>query len=527
METRVQLILYDGIINDITLDTLQQHFGLFELMGNGVIITNNLIDLSQLPISKASVYILIAFNTYGDLCIDQDVLKDKPHMPTHNELIQASMCLDFLEDAYRLHEFIDNGHFYNRQSMYNVCPAMFFATVFESRIRREIALGEKALLHGLIELNYDIDKSWHQKQNRLPDNAPRLFEQIADNNNHITYDDNPMTSILSKVVCLGNVCVAGGAVLQMFQGSFSTHNLKTYQPPVPPGDIDVFVWGLTEKEANAKVKQIIKTLKTFKVRSCNFTGNAYTCILGKGIVLQVVCRLYGSPSEIIHGFDIQACKVLMLYDHEHKCNRIYGTQTFVESLRYRTVWVDTERQSSTYAIRLVKYFCKGFDVIVPGLERRRIDCEIMSVGMKDLKGLALLMRLEREIRARIVRMWKPQWTRHQVKRVLLRVIKAEALLRSDYDDDTLFDTNTYFHPGSWNTVNYLFKYTRQLYDTSFVKQIWQNIMSNYRGNSKNFVANAEWVTRDPSSQTVSGCFHPENEQYYHTAYGIKVGDDWM
>jgi len=524
METHVQLILYDGIINDITLDTLQQHFGLFELMGNGVTITDNRIDLSQLPISKASVYILIAFNIYGDLCIDQDVLKDRPHMLTHNEIIEASMCLDFLEGAYKLMEFIDNGHFYNRQCMYNVCPSMFFATVFESRIRREIALGEKALLHGLIELNYDIDKSWHQKQNQLPDHAPRLFEQIADNNNHIVYDDNPMTSILNKVVCLGNVCVAGGAVLQMFQGSSSTYKLKTYQPPVPPGDIDVFVWGLTEKEANAKVKQIIQTLK---VCSCSFTGNAYTCMLPKDIVLQVVCRLYGSPSEIIHGFDIQACKVLMLYDHEHKCNRIYGTQTFIESLRYRTVWVDTERQSSTYAVRLVKYFCKGFDVIVPGLNRRRIDCEIMSAGMKDLKGLALLMRLEREIRARIARQWKPEWTRYSVNMTLLRVIKAETLLRCDYDDEELLDTNeiqSYFYIGSWKRVNYLLKYAHQLYDKSLVKQIWRNIFQI----KKDIVTNTNWVTRDPSSQTVSGCFHPEHEQYYHLAYGVHDSVvDWM
>lgn len=519
----MQLILHDGVINDISLDTLQQHFGLFELMGNGVIITNNRIDLSQLPISRAAVYILIAFNTYGDLCIDKGALDNRDGLPTHHEIVEASMCLDLLEESYKLQEFIDYGHFYNRLSLYNVCPAMFFATVFESRIRREIASGQQALLHGLTEFNYDIDKSWQQKQNHLPDNAPHLFEQIVDKNSYIIYDDSTMASILNQVVCLGNVCVAGGAVLQMFQGTCSTYPSST-----PPGDIDVFVWGLSEAQANAKVKQIINTLK---VLSCSFTGNAYTCILPKDIVLQVICRLYSSPSEIIHGFDIQACKVLMLYDHEHKCNRIFGTQTFIESLRYRTVWVDTERQSSTYAIRLVKYFCKGFDVIVPGLQRRRIDSEIMSAAMKDLKGLALLMRLEREIRARIARLWKPQWTRYIVKMTLLRVIKAETLLRSDYEDDELLDTTNmsrfYWDVSrllSWKRVNYLLKYTHQLYDRSLIKQIWQNFTTN---NNKKFFDNAQWVTRDPSSQTVSGCFHPEQEQYYHSAYGMKDCDDLL
>lgn len=521
MKNNVQLILYDGVINDIPLATLQHHFGLFELMGNGVIITNNCIDLSQLPISKAVLYILIAFNTYGDLCIEQDVLENRDGLPTHNELVEASMCLDLLEGSYKLDDFINKGHFYNRLSLYNVCPAMFFATVFESRIRREIALGNKELFHGLIELDYENDKSWHKKQNSLPDNAPRLFHQIVDNSDHIFYDPEPMTSILNQVVRLGNVCVAGGAVLQMFQGSISGAPFE-YVPRAPPGDIDVFVWGLTEAEANAKVKQIMSTLK---VLSCSFTGNAYTCNLQKDIVLQVICRLYSSPSEIIHGFDIQACKVLMLYDQEHKCNRVYGTKTFIESLKYRAVWVDTERQSSTYAVRLVKYFCKGFDVIVPGLERRRIDCEIMSAAMKDLKGLALLMRLEREIRARIARLWKPQWTRYVVKKTLLRVIKAESLLRCDYEDEALLSTDTmsrfYWEVSrmlSSRRMNYLLKYTHQLYDRSLIKQIWQSITAN----NKKFVADAQWVTRDPSSQTVSGCFHPEEEQYYHSAYGYDL-----
>lgn len=523
MDAYVQLILYDGIINDIPLATLQQHFGLFELMDNGVIITDNRIDVSQLPISRAVIYMLIAFNTYGDLCIEQDALENRDGVPTHHEIIEASMCLDLLEGSFKLHEFINHGHYYNRLSLYNLCPAMFFATVFESRIRREIALGNKELFHGLTEFNYNIDPSWHKKQCSLPDNAPRLFEQVVDKTTHsIMCKDNPMTSILNTVVCLGNVCVAGGAVLQMFQGSCDTCYSST-----PPGDIDVFVWGLTETEANAKVKQIMRTLK---VLSCSFTGNAYTCILEKDIVLQVICRLYSSPSEIIHGFDIQACKVLMLYDHVHKCNRVYGTQTFIESLKYRAVWVDTERQSSTYAVRLVKYFCKGFDVIVPGLQRRRIDCEIMSAAMKDLKGLALLMRLEREIRARIARMWKPQWTCYTVKITLLRVIKAETLLRSDYDDDELLDTNKmsrfYWDISamlSWKRVNYLFKYTHQLYDRSLIKQIWQSITANTR--KEKFVANAQWITRDPSSQIVSGCFHPEQEQYYHSAYGMQNGVD--
>lgn len=517
MSSLIHLIFCDENVLDIQLNVLREHFGLFEFIGQhnklGVsVVTDNTINLSGLPIKKAALMILLAISQYGDACVSCDLMKSGVK---YEDVITAHSCLD--TNVY-VNTFIEHGHLYNRFAMFNICPLLFEATVYESIIRRDIALGETSPLHGLVPVS--CDELSNMTKTNIPKSDIHLFEKVLSEErtqqNLSEYyrmaiqhqkEENDKTlayalDIINKVILLGNVCVAGGAALQILNQSCAA------------GDIDVFIWGLTEEQANAKVRQIVNLLGS--KYNCCFTGNAYTFALSRGVILQVICRLYTSPSEIIHGFDIQACKVLAMYDDNDGCMKFYGTRTFIESMVHNCVWVDTERQSKTYAVRLIKYFAKGFDVIVPGLVRRQLDCEIMTTGMKQLKGLAFLMRLEREIRVKIDNYWQPVLTRDNVKSAMFTVMKSQRLAKSDYSDISLSVFGT-------TKLHSLIKFATRFYHKLIKKMAWKKVIKNK--NMKVVGADAKWVQRDPSSQTVSGCFYPEDEKYYHVAYRANSADE--
>lgn len=91
-----------------------------------------------------------------------------------------------------------------------------------------------------------------------------------------------------KEVINENTLVAGGAV---FSSLFENKGKK--------GDIDIFIHGLDEQQA----KQEILKIRDKGFYYCCRTANTLTF----SNRYQVVLRLYQTPSEIIHGFDVDCC----------------------------------------------------------------------------------------------------------------------------------------------------------------------------------------------------------------------------
>ena len=123
--------------------------------------------------------------------------------------------------------------------------------------------------------------------------------------------------------------------------------------------------------------------------------------------IQVILRLYRTPSEILHGFDIDSC--CMGYDGKD----IWITNRCLFSLLNGYNTVNFDRLSPSYEYRLAKYAVKGMSVKVPNFSRENVDKEALeehfqiyvknksgsSVDyryghLKELKGLSLVLYLE-------------------------------------------------------------------------------------------------------------------------------------
>ena len=206
------------------------------------------------------------------------------------------------------------------------------------------------------------------------------------------------------------VVLAGSAALSAVTGG-----------GVASGDADFFVVGATSKRADAIVASLAAHLATLHTApnavKVYHTQNA-TTFVAAGDVYQVVRRLYPSDSAVLRGFDIPASKVLVRASPRGDL-QAWCLPSFLVAVAHRAVWVDPARQSLSYVTRLVKYWAKGFDVLLPGVDRRSL-CPALVTTPRDrvhtLSCVALLLRLEIEAATR-----GNGWV---VARALFRAVRA-------------------------------------------------------------------------------------------------------
>lgn len=204
--------------------------------------------------------------------------------------------------------------------------------------------------------------------------------------------------LLKKLTSVGNVLVAGGAVFStLFQAKSS--------------DIDLFLYGCTQEEAEKKVHKICSLVSSEYTRVMR-TKNAVTFsstnfyVDNSSMEVQIILRLYKTKSEILHGFDVDSC--CLGYDGK----KVWATRRALFSLQkgYNTVSLD--RLSPTYEYRLVKYAAKGVSVLVPKFNRYKVFVDVLDKyyqkhkvtpglfhynhkHLAKLKGLNLLLFFEK------------------------------------------------------------------------------------------------------------------------------------
>lgn len=87
---------------------------------------------------------------------------------------------------------------------------------------------------------------------------------------------------------------------------------------------------------------------------------------------QIILRLYQTPSEILHGFDVDCC--CMGYNRDG----LWMTQRCLYSLTYGYNTVNFNRMSPSYEYRLAKYGTRGMAIKVQNFDRSNINIE--SIG---------------------------------------------------------------------------------------------------------------------------------------------------
>ena len=99
--------------------------------------------------------------------------------------------------------------------------------------------------------------------------------------------------------------------------------------------------------------------------------------------IQIILRLYSSPSEILAGFDVDACAVGFNGTH------VFATPRAFISMVTQSMTVDMSRRSPSYEIRLAKYANRGFEIFIPDLRRDDIDPTVPLSTKKTANDLDL------------------------------------------------------------------------------------------------------------------------------------------
>ena len=89
------------------------------------------------------------------------------------------------------------------------------------------------------------------------------------------------------------------------------------------------------------------------------------------------------------GFDVDSCAVG--YDGT---NVVVCPRTALAMMTQSNT-VDMSRRSPSYEMRLAKYAQRGFEVLVPGLDRDRVDPFLYEKRFDQTKGLSRLLMMER------------------------------------------------------------------------------------------------------------------------------------
>ncbi|KAJ5557633.1 hypothetical protein N7513_003219 [Penicillium frequentans] len=197
-----------------------------------------------------------------------------------------------------------------------------------------------------------------------------------------------------------NIVVAGGSV------SNSLHHRGSWDLP-PDADIDIFLYGLQERDLKEKVLAIWNTI-------CENSAQKWAAQDPSGTLeepgreladrtvnvitifsphykrrVQIVLRLYRSISEILVGFDIDGSAVAF------NGHQVYASPRAIAAFISGANRIDIDRISPSYVHRLVKYRGRGLEPYFPELIRDRINPAIYGRPKNHLTGLAQLLHAAR------------------------------------------------------------------------------------------------------------------------------------
>ena len=214
-----------------------------------------------------------------------------------------------------------------------------FINAIQAEKREEFILVEENL-HKFDELavkvNYIPENDYYMKSNRT-----------------LNYhrNDKIRTDLLNKLSFIknwNNIFLAGGSI-----GNYI--NNFTYGQV----DYDLFFYGLNEEQAYKKIEELLASYEK--------ENGDYSLIVSKYAItvnnsIQIILRLYANKEDILNSFDIEA-----------SCIGFDGVNVLLNNrgkFAYETgyITVDLDRNSPTYAHRLVKYRKKAFGIILKNLK---------------------------------------------------------------------------------------------------------------------------------------------------------------
>jgi hypothetical protein len=236
-----------------------------------------------------------------------------------------------------------------------------------------------------------------------------------------------------------NVVAAGSSVVTPLLPvpsaySESKRSLRQYYHEIlaPASDVDLFIYGLNEEQALAKIKQIEQRVKDSILYETTVirTKNAITIASQYPTRhIQIVLRIYKSISEILTGFDVDcSCAA---YDGK----QVYLAPRALAAFITQTNQIDLSRRSPSYENRLSKYSHRGFEVFWPQLDRSRIDPTIYERSFPRTVGLARLLILEKLPKQSDRDSYLDQRRRERGRPAINRYIRSSRQLQGNIKND--------------------------------------------------------------------------------------------
>ena len=217
---------------------------------------------------------------------------------------------------------------------------------------------------------------------------PRVKSQLIDNSK-INEENSDEFNILSIAYMLfaflenygQYVSIAGGYALAYYTYyHFGIHTSFD--------DVDLFIHSCNEEIANEIVQKFISMgFRSFE------TDDSITIFFENIIIdsfsslkIQIIKRLYFSPSEVIHGFDIDSSCILV---NNH--GKVVATERFIYATRNRCNFVNFDRLSPSYSHRLIKYLHRGYNIWIPQMEFFKSQT-IMDATVLSKNGSGIILR---------------------------------------------------------------------------------------------------------------------------------------
>ena len=230
-----------------------------------------------------------------------------------------------------------------------------------------------------------IQTRWKNAQDNYPTltnirNDPLIYVPICINEFWERYQEEYINIPLK--FDWGGVLIAGGSVC---------NTLINYRYLGTNSDVDIFLYGISPEDAERKVYEICDIVYKQKPKSGRNppdhilrTENCITFNY-QGNRVQIILRIYNSISEILHGFDLGSSAVG--FDGKD----VYFTTLSAFSFATMYNILDTSRRSTSYESRIMKYWHRGFNVILPELNIKKLRDPAKlgkSVEMCELPFLA-------------------------------------------------------------------------------------------------------------------------------------------
>ncbi|CAB9498535.1 SH3KBP1-binding protein 1 [Seminavis robusta] len=255
---------------------------------------------------------------------------------------------------------------------------------------------------------------------------------------------------LLDVLLQENVVVAGGSVLRALTASEDVRTSKWWGEE--KSDIDLFVYGCEPNEASRIARRIFDALaldpEQWVVVRARGVINLVQWVNGLDVKVQIVLRIYDSPTEVLIGFDVDCC--CCCYDGRNvwvSPRWISAVRSGVNVLNPLHAWPN----KPSYELRLAKYANRGFEVLVPGLHRCPVDYKrIPSSDLADLKGMSRFLKVASEMDSAAPftgyiyrRDEQTRWRRLRTERP--RTPREVPTLKSEYVDNVLSDDERVVH----------------------------------------------------------------------------------